>query len=330
MKILHNNRVSLHNKNETQGDGPYRIREFTETVSDLEIQDLYNKSEEYIKLVHPENYLAEIKKACEVRGEIAEVDLTPETYEALLVSTALIFKALENDDFAVVRPGGHHASKSHAEGFCLINSEAIPTQYILNQGKRVAIIDIDAHHGNGTQDIFKNEENVLYSSIHQIGKYPYTGDINDVGRKGNKIINIPIRSGSGDDVFLESLDYIIEEVKEFNPDNIIVVAGFDGHGADPLLSLNYSKQGYLEAGSRISKLKIPTFALLAGGYHNEVKGCADSFIAGFNGEEFNTNEKLTTSSYECLNHLKLMFKYMNKPEETENTKSEIDKIFDDF
>jgi acetoin utilization deacetylase AcuC-like enzyme len=237
---------------------------------------------------------------------------------------------MENDDFAVVRPGGHHASKTHAEGFCLINSEAVPTQYLLNKGKRVAIIDIDAHHGNGTQDIFKNEENVLYSSIHQIGKYPYTGDINDVGGKGNMIINIPIRSGSGDDVFLKSIDYILNEIKKFNPDHVIIVAGFDGYGEDPLLSLNYSKQGYLEAAKRISKLKVPTFALLAGGYHDEVKGCADSFIAGFNDEKFNTTEKLTTSSYDCLNHLKLMFKYIKDNQKKLDKKSEIDKIIEDF
>ncbi len=331
MKILFNNRIRKHNSNETEGDGPYRVREFEETVSDEELKNLYDQSESFMKTVHPDHYIKEIEQACMKRGEMAEIQLTPETYEAIKVSVALSIKAVLENAFAVIRPAGHHAYANHGEGFCLINTESIATQYLLDQGKRVAIIDFDGHHGNGTQDIFKDDDRVFFSSIQQIGQYPHSGAVTEQGEGpsiGN-VVNVPLWIGSGDDLFLKTLKVIIKKLKEFKPDYIIVVAGFDGYHKDNLLNLKYSKQGFYEAGKLIADIKIPTCALLAGGYHNEIKGCTDAFIAGFNNETIDTGEELTTSSDECIGHAESMFKYLSFIDDYENRNSN-SALFDLF
>lgn len=312
MKILYNNKLSLSNKEETQADGPYRMKDFVETVSFEELRLTYEDIETDIKKVHPEYYLNKIKEACNTYSEMAEQKLSPETYESLLVSSSLAILASNQNDFAVARPGGHHASEDKAEGFCFINHEAVATQKLLDEGKRVAIIDFDGHHGNGTQAIFKDEPDVFFASIHQIGQYPHTGDFTDQGEGPSigHVLNIPLYAGSGDDLLIKSLEVILERVKNFKPDVICLTAGFDGYSKDNLLSLNFSYRGFYEIGKMISKMNLPTFAVSAGGYHHDLKNCINSFISGFNGTDFVFEDMLTTSQDHQVNHFNALIRFL--------------------
>lgn len=310
MKILHNKRTNLHNADDVV-EGVYRFRDFEETINDLEIQDLYNDSEKFIELVHPKNYIDKIKNACELGLEIAEVRLSPGSYEAMLVSAALSILAVKNNDFAVVRPAGHHASTNKAEGFCFFNNVAIATSYLLNQNKKVFIIDIDGHHGNGTENILKNMDGVFFSSIHQMATYPNSGSLedrnNDLGFR--KMINIPLRNGTGDDYFLKSLELILNYAKKFNPDHIVVSAGFDGYYKDKILGLNYSEKGYYEAGKMIASLSKPISAILEGGYHEDLKLCVSSFVDGVSGNEFDGVCELSKSYDAASSHASAILKH---------------------
>ncbi|MDO8604281.1 MAG: histone deacetylase family protein [bacterium] len=301
MKILHNQATTRHNV-DTDGEGSYRIEDFPETVLSQQLVGIKALIDQYIEFVHSTRYVQKIKGACKSKSTLAEVLLNPASFDAMLVSAYLSILAAKNNEFAITRPPGHHAFKERAEGFCFFNNIAIATTYLLQQGKKVCVIDIDGHHGNGTQSIFCKEERVLFSSIHQRDTYPYSGKVTDIGKGPSfkKVINVPVPTGSGDDVFLKSLKFIIESVQSFNPDHVAVSAGFDGYFKDKLLSLNYSKRGYYEAGRLISSMGKPTFAVLEGGYHQEVRACVEAFIAGMSGQIFDCDEQLSTSSIECV------------------------------
>lgn len=128
--------------------------------------------EEFLELVHPKKYINKIKRACFNKAHLAELDLTPETYEIACLGVGTVILASDKGDFALQNIDGHHAGRETAMGFNLFNATAIAAQRLINQNKKVAIIDIDGHHGNGTQDIFYNTNKVLYCSIHQQRAFP--------------------------------------------------------------------------------------------------------------------------------------------------------------
>lgn len=301
MKILYNDAIKIHNS-ASEAEGAYRIKGFVGSVSAEEVESIRPLAERLIKTVHTPRYVQKVKGACMSKCELAEVRLTPASYEAMIVSATLSIMAARDGSFAITRPPGHHASREKAEGFCFFNNIAIAISYLLEQGKRVCVIDIDGHHGNGTQSIFKKDNRVLFASIHQNGVYPYTGLANDIGKGQGykKVINIPVPSGSGDDVFLKALSFVVEQVKAFAPDCVAVSVGFDGYAKDSFLNLKYSKGGYHEAGRLISSIGKPVFAVLEGGYHSEVKSCTEAFVAGISEEGFITEEILSTSSEVCM------------------------------
>ena len=233
----------------------------------------------------------------------------------MLSSVALAIMATHQNGFAITRPSGHHAIKERAQGLCFFNNIAIATSHLLSRGKRVCIIDIDGHHGSGTQAIFKKNENVLYCSIHQEHVYPYSsGLVNNIGSGPSfkKVINIPLRAGSGDDILINSLEFLFKYVKIFNPDYIAVSAGFDGYTKDTVLELNYTKKGFYQAGKLLSSLNLPTFAVLEGAYHKEIKECVQSFVAGFSGDEFSFSDKFSTSTIECKNKHSVTLETLSK------------------
>ena len=173
--------------------------------------------------------------------------------------------------FALVRPPGHHAMKSvHGNrGFCNINNEAIMVEYIRDHygTSKIAIVDTDCHHGDGTQDVYWHDPNVLYISIHQDGRtlYPGSGHIPELGGPGarGRTINIPLPPGTSDDGFLYAIDNIVLPIlDDFKPELIINSAGQDNHYTDPITNMNFSAQGYAILNDRLN----PHIAVLEGGY----------------------------------------------------------------
>ena len=279
MKILFHKKFLEHNI-DSEAEGAYRINDFQD------IEDTTIDGEKWISLVHPEVYQNAIKAACDNHEVVAEVGLTPESYEAACLAVGLAVKASETGDFAVIRPPGHHASFERAAGFCFFNNIAIATQKLVNEGKKVFILDIDGHHGDGTQSIFYASDQVLFCSIHQEYTYPYSGSVIETGSgKGQGFTyNFPLMAGKGDKEFLDRIDKIIVEAGKFDPDVIGVSVGFDGYVKDNLLQLNYSKQAYYECAYRLKKnfRKIPVFAVLEGGYHLDIRELVDVFVEGIN------------------------------------------------
>ncbi|NLI90507.1 MAG: histone deacetylase [Epulopiscium sp.] len=176
--------------------------------------------------------------------------------------------------FALIRPPGHHAHKMvyGDRGFCIVNMEAIMIEHMRksNPGLKVAIIDSDCHHGDGTQDIYWNDKNILFISFHQDGRtlYPGTGSINELGGPSayGYNLNIPLPPGTGDEGFLHVLDNVILPVlDEYKPDIIINSAGQDNHYSDPLTNMNFTARGYATLNERLN----PDIAVLEGGYSIE-------------------------------------------------------------
>lgn len=278
MRILFNKKSFNHN-NDSQFEGPYRLEKF----ADFHANDLEN-GEKYITLVHSEAYLKNIQEACQNREYLAEINLTPASYEAAISAVGLSVKASEKGNFAVVRPPGHHACAEKASGFCLFNNIAIAAQKLANEGKRVFIFDIDGHHGDGTQAIFYESDKIFYCSIHQMNTYPYTGSPLETGSGAGTgyTLNFTLMPGSDDKVFLKTVEKVIAVARDFEPDVIAVSAGFDGFEEDKLLGLKFTQKGYYECGLRLRKNFPNVFAVLEGGYHSKVKECIDAFVSGVN------------------------------------------------
>ncbi|MEZ5196183.1 MAG: hypothetical protein R2764_07240 [Bacteroidales bacterium] len=235
-----------------------------------------------MSLIHPEDYINSIKNACMNTETFAEVKLTPESYEAAISAVGLTVQASEYNDFAVVRPPGHHAGREKTSGFCLFNNIAIAAQKLVNEGKRVFIFDFDGHHGDGTQAIFYNSDQVYYFSLHQAYAFPFTGFPNEKGEGVGEgyTTNFPIFAGGGDKAFMKGIDMAISEAKQFEADVIAVSAGFDAYINDRLLGLNFSLKSYYECGFKLRRSFRNIFAVLEGGYHFELRDCVESFIEG--------------------------------------------------
>jgi acetoin utilization deacetylase AcuC-like enzyme len=279
MEILFNSKFLNHNPG-SHPEGPYRIDGFQSKV-----QEVDRNGEAFITLVHSESYLKMVRDACNSRQVLAEVFLSPESYEAACSAVGLTLMAAEQGDFAVVRPPGHHAKKERADGFCLFNNIAIAAQKLVNEGKKVFILDIDAHHGDGTQAIFYDSDQVLYCSVHQQFTYPWSGHSDETGKGAGKgyTMNSPLPAGSGDRELLNAVDKAIARAEDFKPDVVGVSAGFDGYIDDRLLDLRYTLNGYFQVGNRLAASFDHIFAVLEGGYHLDIPACVQHFIRGVNG-----------------------------------------------
>jgi len=255
-------------------------------------------AQEQIARVHHTQLIHAIEEVC--RQGLAVIDYAP-TYvtktsydDALLASGGVIAcaRAVINGDarnaFAIVRPPGHHAEPLRAMGFCIFNNIAIAARDALAGGlQRVMIIDYDAHHGNGTQAAFLDEERVAFLSAHQWGIYPGSGWIDDAPHAKKRIVNVPFPSGAGDVNYLRMADEIlIPFAKNFRPQLFLVSAGFDSHWNDPLTSLGLSTRGFFSLSKRIINLAEEYCGgkivfVLEGGYdpHNIAFGAEAVFAA---------------------------------------------------
>lgn len=278
MKTLFNKLFLEHNP-ECEFEGAYRIKDFCDQPDAQAID-----GEKYLELIHTKRYIRKIKNACQCKSTIAEIKLSPKSFEAACLAVGLTIIASEQNDFAVVRPPGHHAGVERASGFCLFNNIAIATQKLVNEGKKVFILDIDGHHGDGTQSIFYRTNKVFFCSIHQKDTFPGSGMPKETGKDSGRgyTLNLPLPADSGDKEFLSAVDLAIRQAKKFNPDIVGVSAGFDGYTKDKLLDLNYSLDAYYECGYRLSRHFDNIFAVLEGGYHDDIKKCVDKFILGCN------------------------------------------------
>lgn len=276
MKVLFHKKFLEHNI-DSDSEGAYRLLSYMDTYESPHVV-----GEPYINLVHSERYIEYFREACEKGDCVAEVNLTPASYEAACLAVGLTIRASEQGDFAVVRPPGHHAGRERAAGFCFFNNIAIAVQKLVNEGKRVFIFDIDGHHGDGTQSIFYDTDRVLYCSIHQHYAYPYTGfpDETGTGVGVGFTHNFPLISGCGDKEFLVAVDKAIAIGRRFNPDVVAVSAGFDAYYKDKLLGLQVTQRAFYECAFRTRRAFKNIFAVLEGGYHNDLKECIDSFVEG--------------------------------------------------
>jgi len=215
---------------------------------------------EELAYVHQASYISSIQDAVVRGGGWLDADtiMSPDSYDAALYAAGGVIEATDavlsgrvNSAFALVRPPGHHATAMAAMGFCLFNNIAISAQHTLKKHKleKVAIIDFDVHHGNGTQEAFYSDPQVLYVSTHQYPHYPGTGAIDETGSGAAEgtTVNIPLPGGSGDDEYRQVFEQIIVPVTgRFRPGLILVSAGYDPHWKDRLAMMEVSTTSFAE------------------------------------------------------------------------------------
>ena len=238
-----------------------------------------------ISLVHPKKYIEKIFSIIPTEGLVgvenepyADTLLCSNSKKAILRSCGAGIAAADSlmsknkRIFCAVRPPGHHAETEKAMGFCFINNIAVTAKYLQNKYKinKIAIIDFDVHHGNGTQEIFYNDKSVAYGSIHEFPLFPGTGSENETG-VGN-IFNAPLKAGITGKEFLEIFEQkILDPINKFKPEVILISAGFDAHTRDPLASINLESKDFYEITKKIVDLsKVHSngriISFLEGGY----------------------------------------------------------------
>jgi acetoin utilization deacetylase AcuC-like enzyme len=230
-------------------------------------------SSEYIDLVSksfPESGLAFLD---------GDTVVSPGSKEATKDAVGSIITAIDGvqqkefkNAFCAVRPPGHHAEKDKAMGFCIYNNVAVGANYLIEKYKynKVAIIDFDVHHGNGTQDIFYDNEKVLYISTHQYPYYPGSGSEKETG-KFNNILNIPLEAGTTAEQYLNAYENVLKKLKEFKPEFLLFSAGFDAHINDPLAQLRLSSEDFYHLTKRTLQISKSlcngnVVSILEGGY----------------------------------------------------------------
>jgi acetoin utilization deacetylase AcuC-like enzyme len=238
--------------------------------------------DEDIIRAHPNGYLAQMREVSPEEG-FAQIDMdtfmSPGTLEAALrgagaATTAVdaVFGGEAHNVFCAMRPPGHHAESRRAMGFCLFNNAAIAALYARERydAERVAVVDFDVHHGNGTQEIFWSDEGLFYGSTHQMPLYPGTGAASETG-VGN-VFNAPLHEGDGGAEFRYAMSTVIlPALDAFGPDLLVISAGFDAHRADPLGGLNFTEEDFVWATLNLMEIadkhaESRVVSVLEGGY----------------------------------------------------------------
>ncbi len=239
-------------------------------------------TDKIIKNTHEAGYVDTVKNSFPKKG-FSSLDgdtiISPGSKNATFDAVGSIIAAIDGvqdkefkNAFCSVRPPGHHAEKSKAMGFCIYNNVAIGANYLINKYNynKVAIIDFDVHHGNGTQDVFYENENVLFISTHQYPYYPGSGSEQEKG-KFNNIKNIPLQAGTNSKEYFDAFEHALKKLKEFKPEFILLSAGFDAHKDDPLAQIKLETEDFYKITKRILETSKKfcngkVVSILEGGY----------------------------------------------------------------
>jgi len=286
-------------QNHNTGEGhPEKIDRVTAVIDNFKKLDNKNLiwkkptnfDQDLLIKTHSLDYINQVQKSFPQNGfNFLDGDtvVSPGSKDATKDAVGSILTAIEcvqNKDFknafCAVRPPGHHAEKEKAMGFCIYNNVAVGANYLIEKYKynKIAIIDFDVHHGNGTQDIFYDNEKVLYISTHQYPYYPGSGSEKEKG-KYNNIFNIPLEAGTTAVEYLNAYEHVLNKLKEFKPEFLLFSAGFDAHIDDPLAQLRLSSEDFYTLTKRTLEISKPfcngnVVSILEGGY--DLKALQDS------------------------------------------------------
>jgi acetoin utilization deacetylase AcuC-like enzyme len=259
---------------------------------------------EWIESIHAHRYVDRVEQACQ-RGlpylDVFDVGISAKSYEVAKLAVGGVLTLADHvvngtvdNGFALARPPGHHAEHDLALGFCLFNNIAIVARYLQRQHgmEKIAILDWDVHHGNGTQHSFEEEPSVLYISLHQYPFYPGTGSSSETGKgKGRgTTLNCPMSAGAGDEEYREAFaERVLPKLQKFQPHVVLVSAGFDAHAADPLAQINLSTAFYGWMTARIMEIadhyaEGRLMSMLEGGYSlDALPRCVSAHLAALAG-----------------------------------------------
>jgi acetoin utilization deacetylase AcuC-like enzyme len=278
-------------QNHNTGDGhPEKIDRVTAIIDNFKKVDnknlVWKKPSKFhrslLEITHNSDYINFVETSFPKKG-LSFLDgdtiVSPGSKEATLDAVGSIITAIDGvqnnefkNAFCAVRPPGHHAEKNKAMGFCIYNNVAVGANYLIDKYKlnKIAIIDFDVHHGNGTQDIFYDNEKVLYISTHQYPFYPGSGTEQEKG-KHNNILNIPLPAGTTSEEYLNAYEFVLKKISEFKPEFILFSAGFDAHKDDPMAQFQLGSKDFYEITRRtldLSKLYCDgkVVSILEGGY----------------------------------------------------------------
>jgi len=278
-------------QNHNTGDGhPEKIDRVTAVINNF--KKLNNKNliwkkpskfdRSLLEITHNSNYINFVETSFPKKG-LSFLDgdtiVSPGSKEATSDAVGSIITAIDGvqnkefkNAFCAVRPPGHHAEKNKAMGFCIYNNVAVGANYLISKYKlnKVAIIDFDVHHGNGTQNIFYDNKKVLYISTHQFPYYPGSGTEQEKG-KYNNIFNIPLPAGTTSEEYLNAYEFVLKKISEFKPEFILISAGFDAHKDDPLAQFQLESKDFYEITKRTLELSNlysdgNVVSILEGGY----------------------------------------------------------------